>query len=55
MSNCKYFGTDGSRRRVGDAPTTPHFVLPLGWSAGSVLPRHAARYVLTGHDNRISG
>lgn len=27
MSNRKYFGTDGIRGRVGDAPITPDFVL----------------------------
>ncbi|MEN1656401.1 hypothetical protein, partial [Pseudomonas aeruginosa] len=26
MSNRKYFGTDGIRGRVGDAPITPDFV-----------------------------
>ncbi len=31
MSNRKYFGTDGIRGRVGDAPITPEFVLKLGW------------------------
>ena len=30
MSNRKYFGTDGIRGRVGDAPITPEFVLKLG-------------------------
>ncbi|MEW0837567.1 hypothetical protein AB0U33_17810, partial [Escherichia coli] len=30
MSNRKYFGTDGIRGRVGDAPITPDFVLKLG-------------------------
>ena len=33
MSNRKYFGTDGIRGRVGDAPITPEFVLKLGWAA----------------------
>ena len=33
MSNRKYFGTDGIRGRVGDAPITPDFVLKLGWAA----------------------
>ena len=37
MSNRKYFGTDGIRGRVGDAPITPEFVLKLGWAAGKVL------------------
>ena len=26
----KYFGTDGIRGRVGDAPITPEFMLRLG-------------------------
>ena len=26
----KYFGTDGVRGRVGEAPITPDFVLKLG-------------------------
>ncbi|PVP50282.1 hypothetical protein C4742_15275, partial [Salmonella enterica subsp. enterica serovar Mbandaka] len=30
MSNRKYFGTDGIRGRVGNAPITPDFVLKLG-------------------------
>jgi phosphoglucosamine mutase len=30
MSNRKYFGTDGIRGRVGDAPITPEFVLWAG-------------------------
>ena len=34
MSNRKYFGTDGIRGRVGDAPITPELVLKLGWAAG---------------------
>ena len=43
MSNRKYFGTDGIRGRVGDAPITPDFVLKLGWAAGKVLARHQHR------------
>ncbi len=34
MSNRKYFGTDGIRGRVGDAPITPDFVLKLGLGRG---------------------
>jgi phosphoglucosamine mutase len=53
----KYFGTDGVRGRVGEAPITPEFVMRLGWAAGRVLaqrtgPRPA---VLIGKDTRISG
>ena len=53
----KYFGTDGVRGRVGEAPITPDFVMRLGYAAGRVLaqrtgPRPA---VLIGKDTRISG
>jgi phosphoglucosamine mutase len=54
----KFFGTDGIRGRVGDAPITPDFVLRLGQAAGRVLGRHAdgqRRTVLIGKDTRISG
>ncbi len=55
MSNRKYFGTDGIRGRVGDAPITPDFVLKLGWAAGKVLARHGSRKISIGKDTRISG
>lgn len=55
MSNRKYFGTDGIRGRVGDAPITPGFVLKLGWAAGKVLARHGSRKIIIGKDTRISG
>lgn len=55
MSNRKYFGTDGIRGRVGDAPVTPDFVLRLGFAAGKVLARHGSRKVIIGKDTRISG
>ena len=58
----KYFGTDGVRGRVGQAPITPDFVLRLGYAAGKVLsradvaPPHRSRpAVLIGKDTRISG
>ena len=58
----KYFGTDGVRGRVGEAPITPDFVMRLGYSAGSVLAaagRKSSRAgrpgVLIGKDTRISG
>lgn len=58
----KYFGTDGVRGRVGQAPITPDFVMRLGYAAGSVLRRTAQRLpggerptVLIGKDTRISG
>ncbi len=67
----KYFGTDGVRGRVGEAPITPDFVLRLGYAAGLVLARQASGesptatlsgstpvgqpIVLIGKDTRISG
>ena len=55
MSNRKYFGTDGIRGKVGEAPITPDFVLKLGFAAGKVLARSGSRNVLIGKDTRISG
>ncbi len=62
MNSRKYFGTDGIRGRVGEAPITPDFVLRLGYAAGLVLsradvaPPHRDRpAVLIGKDTRISG
>ena len=57
----KYFGTDGIRGRVGQAPITPDFVMRLGFAAGSALvARDGLRAndrpaVLIGKDTRISG
>jgi phosphoglucosamine mutase len=64
----KYFGTDGIRGRVGEAPITPEFMMRLGYAAGKVLvhenvggsSRRGARgsdhpAVLIGKDTRISG
>jgi phosphoglucosamine mutase len=55
----KYFGTDGIRGRVGDAPITPDFVMKLGYAAGKVLARTESGSgrptVLIGKDTRISG
>jgi len=58
----RFFGTDGVRGRVGQAPITPDFVLKLGYAAGKVLsradvaPPHRSRpAVLIGKDTRISG
>ncbi len=57
----KYFGTDGVRGKVGEAPITPDFVMRLGFAAGKVLVAqerlpHAERpAVLIGKDTRISG
>jgi phosphoglucosamine mutase len=35
----KYFGTDGIRGLVGEAPITPEFVMRLGYAAGKVLAK----------------
>jgi phosphoglucosamine mutase len=61
----KYFGTDGIRGLVGEAPITPDFVMHLGYSAGKVMvASESARghlavgerpAVLIGKDTRISG
>jgi phosphoglucosamine mutase len=55
----KYFGTDGIRGEVGQAPITPDFVMRLGYAAGQVLAHRAAAgdrpTVLIGKDTRISG
>jgi phosphoglucosamine mutase len=51
----KYFGTDGIRGRVGDAPITPDFCLRLGWAAGRVFARNGRGRILIGKDTRISG
>lgn len=51
-----YFGTDGIRGTVGQAPITPDFMLRLGHAVGRVLRRTEARpSVLIGKDTRISG
>ncbi len=52
----QYFGTDGIRGTVGQAPITPDFVLQLAHAVGRVLKskaKHAT--VLIGKDTRISG
>jgi len=61
MTNKSYFGTDGVRGRVGEAPITPELVLRLGYAAGRVLAAESAQRpgttpaVLIGKDTRISG
>ncbi|MBS0658174.1 MAG: phosphoglucosamine mutase, partial [Verrucomicrobia bacterium] len=51
-----YFGTDGIRGAVGQAPITPDFMLRLGHAVGRVLRRTLARpTVVIGKDTRISG
>ncbi|MFT3856960.1 MAG: phosphoglucosamine mutase [Aquabacterium sp.] len=52
----QYFGTDGIRGTVGQAPITPDFMLRLGHAVGQVLKRNESRpTVLIGKDTRISG
>ncbi len=57
----KYFGTDGVRGRVGQAPITPDFVMRLGYAAGKALldqttmPDGERPSVLIGKDTRLSG
>lgn len=53
----QYFGTDGIRGRVGDAPITPDFMLKLGWAAGRVFRERwgSQPTVLIGKDTRVSG
>ena len=55
----RYFGTDGVRGLVGEAPITPDFVMKLGQAAGRVLRRHSNSgqhvRVLIGKDTRVSG
>ncbi|MDR1423730.1 MAG: phosphoglucosamine mutase [Azoarcus sp.] len=61
MGTRKYFGTDGVRGRVGNAPITPDFVLRLGHAAGLALtenhglPAGERPTVLIGKDTRLSG
>ena len=51
-----YFGTDGIRGTVGQAPITPDFMLRLGHAVGRVLKAGEAKpTVLIGKDTRISG
>ena len=51
----KYFGTDGIRGKVGDAPITADFMLKLGWATGRAFAGEGQGYVLVGKDTRISG
>ena len=52
----QYFGTDGIRGTVGQAPITPDFALRLAHAVGRVLKRTEAKpTVLIGKDTRISG
>ncbi len=58
----KYFGTDGIRGLVGEAPITPELIMKLGHAAGKVLAAHSHNpqeierpTVIIGKDTRISG
>ena len=52
----QYFGTDGIRGTVGQAPITPDFILRLAHAVGRVLKQTEDRpTVLIGKDTRISG
>ncbi|MDD5272341.1 MAG: phosphoglucosamine mutase, partial [Methylovulum sp.] len=51
----QYFGTDGIRGKVGEAPITADFLLKLGWAAGRVFANDQQDFVLVGKDTRISG
>jgi phosphoglucosamine mutase len=56
----RFFGTDGIRGKVGEAPITPDFVLRLGYAAvlagGDVWANSGQRpTVLIGKDTRVSG
>ncbi|GAB5414935.1 MAG: phosphoglucosamine mutase [Congregibacter sp.] len=55
----QYFGTDGIRGLVGEAPITPDFVLKLGWACGRVFSRsikgRGRCSVIIGKDTRVSG
>ena len=52
----RYFGTDGIRGRVGEAPITPDFMLRLGWAAGQAFRQDGQpNSVIIGKDTRLSG
>lgn len=54
----RWFGTDGVRGAVGEAPMTPEFVMRLGHAFGVELQREGRSgrpAVLIGKDTRISG
>lgn len=52
----QYFGTDGIRGRVGQAPLLPDFVMRLGYAAGVVLARAIGKPTfIIGRDTRQSG
>lgn len=52
----RWFGTDGIRGRVGEAPLTPEFVLRLAWAAARVLNHgEGGGLAVVGKDTRRSG
>ena len=56
MTERRYFGTDGIRGKVGEAPITPDFMLKLGWAVGQVFKQKGQRSkVIIGKDTRLSG
>ena len=56
MSNFRYFGTDGIRGVVGEAPVTADFLLKLGWGIGMAMnDNNSNASVIVGKDTRISG
>lgn len=56
MAANRYFGTDGIRGRVGDAPISADFMLHLGRAAGTVLKSLGGDgSVVIGKDTRLSG
>jgi len=50
----RYFGTDGVRGRVGDAPMTVDFTLKLASAAARVLAPEGGKAII-GKDTRVSG
>ena len=52
----KFFGTDGIRGRVNDAPITPEIAMKVGQAAGAHFLRGDHRHrVVIGKDTRLSG
>lgn len=51
----RFFGTDGIRGRVGEAPISVEFVLKLGWAVGQALVGARKGTALIAKDTRISG
>ncbi len=52
----KFFGTDGIRGRVNDAPMTPEIAMKVGQAAGAHFLRGDHRHrVVIGKDTRLSG